>query len=108
MVIVMEIEDASIGFAAVGSAPRLMVLRLLVRTGTEGLPIGELQKRTGIPASTLSHHLKSLAEGGLISQSKQGTTVINQAAYDRLRALGEYLLDECCIEAEPADIKENQ
>ena len=95
----MQIEDASIGFAAVGSAPRLQVLKLLVRSGPKGLTTGEIQERTGIPASTLAHHLRSLSEGGVIQQIKQGRAVINMAAYDRLRELADYLLTECCVDA---------
>ena len=104
----MILEDASIGFAAVGSAPRLQVLKLLVRSGPKGLTIGEIQTRTGIPASTLSHHLRSLAEGGVIRQLRQGRAVINMAEFDRLRELADYLLTECCADASAELHEEHQ
>lgn len=103
----MKPTIASAGFAAVGSAPRLEILRILVRSGDEGLPIGEIQSRTEIPASTLSHHLKSLIEGGVIHQQKRGTTVINFANFSHLRALADYLLDECCVDVSTPKELEN-
>lgn len=95
----MEIETASIGFAAVGSGSRLQVLTLLVRAGPDGLSTSDIQQKLGFPASTLTHHLKFLAEGGVITQVKQGRSMISVANYDHLAALAEYLVKECCIDA---------
>ena len=92
----MTPETASIGFAAVGSAPRLEVLKALVRSGPDGLTTSQLQERSGIPASTLAHHLRFLAEAGVIEQVKRGRAVFNTADYDHLQRLAEYLLTECC------------
>lgn len=92
-------EEAVQGFAAVASEPRLAVLLTLVRAGEEGLNVGEIQQRVGLPASTLAHHLKFLAAGGVIEQVRQGRTVLNRAAYGRIEALAAYLLDECCADA---------
>jgi DNA-binding transcriptional ArsR family regulator len=96
----MKTEIAAQGFAAVGSEARLMVLRILVRAGNRGLAINDIQHRTGIPASTLAHHLKFLAAGGLIEQEKRGRMVINRANYAHIEALAGYLLAECCADAE--------
>ena len=98
----LAVEEAAQGFAAVGSEPRLTVLRMLVRAGTEGLTVGEIQARTALPASTLAHHLRFLAAGGLIEQERQGRAVISRAAYDRIEALAAFLLDECCTDARPS------
>lgn len=94
----IAIEEAAQGFAAIGSEARLEVLRALVRAGDGGLSVGEIQARTGMPASTLAHHLRFLASGGLIEQVKTGRTVINRAAYDHLKALAAYILKECCAD----------
>ena len=96
----MEIEQAAQGFAAVGSEPRLEVLLALVRAGYDGLTVGEIQERVGLPASTLAHHLRFLAAGGLIQQKKQGRSVINYAAFEHVEALAAFLLKECCTDAE--------
>ncbi len=86
------------GFTAVGSESRLEVLRALVRAGPEGLCVGEIQQRLGMPASTLSHHLRALSVGGLIEQEKHGRTVINRANFSRIRDLADFLLAECCAD----------
>ncbi len=98
----LALEEAAQGFAACGSEPRLTVLRLLVRAGAEGLTVGEVQERSGLPASTLAHHLGFLAAGGLVEQERRGRTVINCAAYGRLEALAAFLLEECCVDACPS------
>jgi len=92
----MNMENAALGFAAVGSTPRLKVLMALVRAGDHGLSVGAIQKRLLIPASTLAHHLKMLNDAGLITQVKKGRAIINQADYGRLQELGSFLLRECC------------
>lgn len=94
----MNIDSASIGFAAVGSAPRLQVLTLLVRAGNAGLSTSDVQQETGIPASTLAHHLKHLAEGNAIKQIKQGRVMLNIANYAHLNELAAFLLNECCVD----------
>lgn len=94
----MSPELAAAGFAAIGSEARLAVLKTLVRAGDDGLNIGAIQDRTGLPQSTLAHHLKSLVGGGLIRQEKRGREVINHAEYDQLRDLAAYILDECCAD----------
>lgn len=60
---------------------------------------GDIQQKLNIPASTLAHHLKHLAEGGVITQSKLGRTMFNIANYDHLHQLAEFLLHECCVDA---------
>ena len=96
----LGLEEAAQGFAAIGSEPRLDVLLSLVRAGPDGLSVGEVQERLGIPASTLSHHLRFLAAAGLIQQTKEGRTIYNRAAFSHIEALAAFLLRECCVDAE--------
>ncbi|MEL7542825.1 MAG: helix-turn-helix domain-containing protein [Pseudomonadota bacterium] len=98
----MPIAQAAAGFAAMGSDARLSVLRLLVRAGHNGRTVGQLQSALDIPASTLAHHLRILAEAGLVSQEKQGRTVINRGAFDHLERLGQFVLAECCDDQQAA------
>lgn len=97
----LALEEAAQGFAAVGSEPRLEVLLTLVRAGADGLTVGDIQERVGLPASTLAHHLRFLAAGELIKQERRGRAVINLAAYERIEELAAFLLRECCADAEP-------
>ena len=46
-------------FAALGAEPRLEILRLLLSAHPTGMIAGEVQDELEIPASTLSHHLRS-------------------------------------------------
>ncbi len=81
-----------------GSEARLKVLRTLVRAGQAGLTVGEIQERTGIAPSTLAHHLRFLAAGGVVEQEKVGRSTINRACYDELRNLAQFILAECCAD----------
>lgn len=92
-------ETAAQGFAAMGSEARLKVLKCLIRAGEGGLTVGEIRDRTGIPPSTLAHHLKFLAAGGLVEQERAGRSVINRARYDTLENLAQFILSECCADA---------
>ena len=95
----IPVELASSQFAALGSEQRLTVLRILVRAGHDGLTIGALGERSGVTGSTLTHHMKILAAAGLVTQEKQGRSIICAAAeYDVMRALSDYLLLECCAD----------
>ncbi|MES0827601.1 ArsR/SmtB family transcription factor [Ruegeria sp. SCP11] len=91
-------ETAAAGFSAMGSEARLKVLRTLVRAGQAGLTVGEIQERTGIAPSTLAHHLRFLAAGGVVEQEKIGRSTINRACYDELRNLAQFILAECCAD----------
>lgn len=96
----MDITEAAQGFAAMGSESRLEVVQTLVRAGDSGLRVGDIQERTGIPASTLAHHLKFLSAAGLILQEKDGRSIFNTANFAHLSALAAFILEQCCIDAE--------
>ena len=95
----MELEQAAKQLEALGNPTRLQVYRALVRAGDAGLPVGRLQERIGIAASTLSHHLHRLIFTGLVTQERQATTLICRANYPEMDALLGFLADECCADA---------
>ena len=68
------------------------------RAGDEGMPVGRLQARLGIAASTLSHHLHKLILVGLVTQERQATTLLCRANYPVMRGLVGFLVEECCVE----------
>lgn len=97
----LTLTRAASTFAALGSEQRLGVLRSLVRAGPDGLSIGELGARCGVTGSTLTHHMKILTQAGLVSQVRQGRSVICiAAAYDEMEALSHFLLSECCADVD--------
>lgn len=93
------IEEAAQAFAAIGSEPRLQALRLLVRAGPKGLTVGEVQQALGLAASTCTHHLRFLAAAGLVEQTKKGRSIACCASFERIEALANFLVTECCIDA---------
>ena len=76
-----------------------MVFRLLVRAGPEGVPVGRIQKSLDIPGSTLSHHIQRLVGAGLAHQEREGAELICSADFGAMRAIIDYLEDECCADA---------
>lgn len=96
----LDLAVAASTFAALGSEQRLAVLRCLVRAGPDGLSIGQLGERTGVTGSTLTHHMKILTQAGLVTQERQGRSIICAAvAYEELKTLSEFLLRECCADS---------
>lgn len=95
----MKLEKAATQLEALGNPTRLGIYRLLVRAGPDGLPVGTVQDRMGMAASTLSHHLRKLIDTGLVTQERQATTLISRAHYPSMDALIGFLADECCADA---------
>ena len=94
----MNIETAAAQLEALGNPTRLTIYRTLVRAGGNGLPVGKLQLKLDIAASTLSHHIRKLVEVRLVSQERQATTLICRANYASMNGLIGYLSDECCAD----------
>jgi ArsR family transcriptional regulator, arsenate/arsenite/antimonite-responsive transcriptional repressor len=90
--------------AALGSEVRLGLFRQLLRAGSEGLSVTGLQRMSGIPASTLGHHVTALVSAGLVSQERQGRELICRAEYADIRLLSAFLLSECCADAPCAPV----
>ena len=104
----MDIEIASRQLEALGNRTRLGIYRALVRAGSAGLPVGRLQECMGVALSTLSHHLKRLIATGLVTQERQGNTLICRAHYPAMNALIGYLADECCADAAGTPVAERE
>ncbi len=94
----MNIKDSAARLEALGNPTRLEIYRLLVRAGDSGLTVGNIQQKLEMAASTLSHHLKALVIVGLVRQDRDGTTLMCRANYPVMRALVEFLVDECCVD----------
>src|SRR5438270_12136573 len=83
-------------FSAMGTEPRLRIMRLLLTAHPEGLVAGEIQQELGIPNSTLSHHLDKLRNEGLITVQRESTFLRYRANTEALRDLLQFLYVECC------------
>jgi DNA-binding transcriptional ArsR family regulator len=93
---VTKIERHAEQLAALGHAARLALLREIVQAGTEGATTTELQERLDIPWTTLNHHLSRLVDAGLVAERKEGKSVFHTAEYPALRALTDFLWEDCC------------
>lgn len=75
---------------------RLQVFRALVVSGPRGLTPGVMQEGLGVPASTLSFHLKELVHSGLVQVQRDSRSLIYRAAYEGMNELMAYLSANCC------------
>ncbi|MBL8292332.1 MAG: helix-turn-helix transcriptional regulator [Bryobacterales bacterium] len=82
--------------AAIGTEPRLRIIRLLLSAHPEGLVVGDIQSELGIPPSTLSHHLEKLKNEGLVNVRRESTYLWCSANTEALRELLTFLYAECC------------
>ena len=98
-VAIMEIRTVALRLEALGNETRLEVYRILVRAGRDGLPVGDVQSRTGVARSTLSHHLHKLIAVGLVRQERDGTTLYCHASFDAMTETLGFLARECCADS---------
>lgn len=91
-----KLDTHAAQLAALGHPARLAIVRHVVQAGVEGAAAGELQAKLGIPASTLSHHIDRLAKAGLVAARREGTFIYYSADFGTLRALTDYLWEDCC------------
>ena len=83
-------------FSAMGTGPRLRIMRLLLSAHPEGMVVGDIGSELGIAASTLSHHLDKLKNEGLVNVRREGTWLWYNANADALQDLLGFLYAECC------------
>jgi len=81
---------------ALGTEPRLRIVRLLLQSHPEGLVVGEIGAELGIPPSTLSHHLDKLKNEGLVGVRRESTFLRYSANTTALQEIVAFLFAECC------------
>jgi DNA-binding transcriptional ArsR family regulator len=96
-----NLDHSAAMLEALGNSTRLSIYRYLVRAGTGGRTVGEIQEVIAIPASTLSHHLKYLEKAGLVLRRKDGVTHFCTANYAAMDELIGFLTEECCADGNP-------
>jgi DNA-binding transcriptional ArsR family regulator len=89
-------QTAADALAALGNRTRLRIFKLLIGAGKEGANIGTVQRLLRIPATTLAHHLGTLAQAGLIGQERRGREVICTANFKAVNDVLAYVKAECC------------
>lgn len=92
----MDEQAAVKSLAALAQPVRLQVFRALVVAGEAGLTPGTMAEGLGIPANTLSFHLKELVHAALVTQERVSRHLVYRAAYPAMNALLAYLTENCC------------
>lgn len=92
----METRKAITALAALAQDSRLAVFRLLVKTGPAGMAATKIAEELGLPASSLSFHLKELTHAGLITPRPEGRFVIYSADFAAMNGLVAFLTESCC------------
>ena len=92
----MEDKIVIKALAALAQPNRLHIFRALVVQGAKGLTPALLAEQLGMPANTLSFHLKELMHAELISQERSGRNLIYRAQFAHMNAVLNYLTQNCC------------
>ena len=82
--------------AAMGTEPRLRIMRLLLSAHPHGMVVGEIGGELGMVGSSLSHHLEKLKHEGLVSVKRERTFLRYSANSEALQDLLGFLYAECC------------
>lgn len=75
--------------AALSQPTRLRIVGVVAQAGPDGTPAGEIARAVRCPASTLSFHLKELAQAGLLSANPQGRFIRYAVVPETFARLGE-------------------
>lgn len=92
----MDLDRTARCMAELGNVTRLRLFGVLVRAGEEGLTIGELRQALDMPASTLAHHLRGMAQAGLVVQERQGREVRCRPDFLLINEAWAHFRAECC------------
>jgi DNA-binding transcriptional ArsR family regulator len=95
-IVEMHVKNVVVALAALAQETRLAVFRLLVQAGPSGVAATQIAEGVGIAPSLLSFHLKELLHAGLISQTRDGRSLIYAANFDAMNGVLGYLTENCC------------
>src|SRR5689334_16647902 len=92
----MENKAAVHAFIALGQETRLNIFRLIVQRGPDGLFPSQIQEMLGLPAATLSFHLRELVSSGLLTVERESRNLRYRANDELTNQLLGFLVDNCC------------
>jgi ArsR family transcriptional regulator len=92
----METTDTVAALSALAQEHRLAIFRLLVQAGPEGLPAGQVAEQLGLAPNTLTFHFDRLRLAGLVTQRREGRSMIYAAQFETMNALLGFLTENCC------------
>lgn len=92
----MEMKSAATALSALAHESRLAVFRHLVEAGPEGDTPGRIAAALGLAPSTLSFHLKELANARLVTARQASRYLVYAADFGEVASLMAFLTRNCC------------
>lgn len=92
----METKIVITALSALAQESRLAVFRLLVQNGPQGLAATKIAETLALAPSSLSFHLKELTYAKLISQAREGRSLIYSANFETMNGVLGFLTENCC------------
>lgn len=92
----MKTDTALTALSALSHEARLAAFRELVQAGPDGLAVGDLRDRLGLPAATLTAQLNILRNAALVHDQREGRVIRVRANYLQMNGLIAYLTENCC------------
>ena len=92
----MDQQAALAIFESLSSSVRLDVFRLLVKAGPKGVVAGEIASALDIAPSSLSFHLRTLTQSGLLQVEQEGRFQRYRADLSRMADVIAFLTENCC------------
>ncbi len=92
----MDTQQVLAAMTALSQESRLATFRLLVQAGPQGMSAGKISEELGVPASSLSFHLKELSHAHLVHSRQDGRFVIYAANFETMNGVIGFLSENCC------------
>ncbi|MFM1895141.1 MAG: hypothetical protein RLZZ385_215 [Pseudomonadota bacterium] len=87
---------ANYKFSALGNELRLKVFRYVIEAEDAGRSAGDIAAHFKVPPSTLSTHLRTLEQAGLLLSERDQQRIIYRVNHIELRKLIGFLVNDCC------------
>lgn len=92
----MKSNDAILALSALAHEGRLAVYRVLIKAGPGGVAAGDIARKVGVAANTLSAQLLVLSNARLIRAKRKGRSIIYSANFEAMSGLLLFLTEDCC------------
>ena len=92
----MDTKTACDIFSALSQPTRVEALRILIKTGANGMLAGDLGDLMEVRQNTMSSNLSVLLQAGLVRNEREGRSIRYFADFDGLRGVLGFLMEDCC------------
>ena len=92
------VEDLADGFKALGDPHRILIVHLLARAA-EPVCVMDIEHHLSVGQSTVSHHLKTMVDAGVLTREKRGRWMYYSLIPERLVYLSRTLDSKTAVTA---------